>query len=194
MVFITVTIISASLRSDYRHLHHFISELGATHTPANTLMNYGGFMLCGFLFDLFSIALIKITPKRFIAKFGATLILLFGTGMLLAGIFSCDPGCPAVGSLESTIHDRVSAVTFFSAILGMLLLGFSFRKSDIFKPMASYTLLSGILSAILLVLMINSFETRTFTGLWQRLLLLSIFLWTSITALRIYASEKVVSP
>lgn len=186
ILFTTIAIIGAYLRPDYEHLHNFISELGATNTNNEVLMNYGGFILSGFLFCCFSISLLLIVPKGLIAKFGAYLILIFGMGMTLAGIFSCDAGCPQIGSLESTIHDRVSAVTFFSAIIGIVLLGISFRKSSILKAISLYTILSGLLSAILLAVMINSFETRVFTGLWQRLLLLSIFIWTAIVAYRIY--------
>lgn len=186
ILFTVVVMFSAYSRTDYEHVHNFISELGARNTKGNVLMNYVGFMLSGIFFCAFAISLLNITAKNFIYKFGASLILIFGMGMILSGIFSCDPGCPQVGSMESIIHDRVSAVTFFSVILGMLLLGVSFRKSDVFKGISFYTILSGILSAILLFIMINSFETRVFTGLWQRLLLLSIFLWTFLTALLIY--------
>lgn len=185
ILFTVIVIIGAYLRPDYEHLHNFISELGATNTTNRALMNFGGFILSGLLFCCFAISLLMITPKRFIAKFGAFLILIFGIGMTLAGIFSCDSGCPQVGSMESIVHDRVSAVTFFSAIIGTVLLGISFRKSSIFKSISLYTILSGILSAVLLIIMINSFETKVFTGLWQRLLLLSIFLWTLSVAFRI---------
>lgn len=189
ILFTSVTIASAYLRPEYEHLHNFISELGATNTTNDALMNYVGFILCGLLFVCFAISLLKIVSKVFIAKLGAFLILIFGIGMLMAGIFSCDPGCPTVGSLEATIHDRVSASTFLSAIIGMVLLGISFRKSILYKSISVYSILSGLVSAILLLIMINTFESRVFTGLWQRLLLLTIFLWTTIVALRYYKAN-----
>lgn len=185
-LFTIIVIISAYFRLDYEHLHNFISELGASNTSKNELMNFGGFILSGLLFCSFAVSLIMLRPKNFTGKVGAPLIFIFGFGMMLAGMFSCDDGCPATGTLESTIHDRVSAVTFLSAILGILLLGVWFRKAAIFKSLSLYTILTGILSAILLATMINSFESRFYTGLWQRLLLISIFIWTSIVAFRIY--------
>lgn len=190
ILFSIVVIISAYFRPDYGHLHNFISELGASNTSGNILMNFGGFILSGLLICSFAIALLKITPKHFLAKLGASLIFIFGFGMMLAGIFSCDTGCPSTGSIESIIHDRVSAVTFFSSILGILLLGFWFRKTTIFKSISLYTIFTGILSAILLVAMINSFESRLYTGLWQRLLLTSIFIWTFVVALHIYRTHS----
>jgi len=190
LLFTVVVIISAYNRPDYGHLHNFISELGASNTSGNGLMNLCGFIVSGVLFCCFAVALLKISPRRFVPKFGAFLIFIFGFGMALAGIFSCDPGCPSAGSLESLIHDRVSAVTFLSAILGILLSGVWFRKTPIFKSISLYTLLTGILSAVLLVLMISSFESRHYTGLWQRLLLTSIFIWTVVVASRIYKTHK----
>jgi hypothetical protein len=112
--------------------------------------------------------------------------MIFGLGMMLAGIFSCDPGCPSVGSMESIIHDRVSAITFISAILGILLLGISFKKMNSFRNISHYTIITGFISLIFLIIMISSFESRNLTGLWQRLLLLSIFLWTIIVGLRVF--------
>ncbi|WP_273566746.1 DUF998 domain-containing protein [Maribacter sp. Hal144] len=119
-------------------------------------------------------------------KIGALLITVFGLGMAVAGLFSCDAGCPPNGSTESIIHDRVSAITFVSAIVGIILLGFSFRKINQYQALAWYSIVSGIISAVLLILMISSFESKNLTGLWQRLLLLSIFIWICLVALRTY--------
>jgi len=186
ILFTVVVIISSSLRTDYNHLHNFISELGATETANDILMNFLGFVPSGLLIGLFGLSLLLFLPKKTMPKIGALLIMVFGLGMAVAGLFSCDAGCPPNGSMESIIHDRVSAVTFISAILGILLLGFSFRKIEMYRGIARYSIVSGIISAILLVTMISSFESKNFTGLWQRLLLLSIFIWTSITAIRTY--------
>ena len=185
ILFSMTTIICASLRPGYNHLHNFISELGATNTTNELIMSFGGFILSGLLFCCFAISLLGHVPKRLIPRLAAALLLIFGIGMMLAGIFACDPGCPEVGSIESTIHDRVSGITFFSVIIGMSLLGISFRKSVNFSRIWLYTLVSGVLAAVLLFVMISSFESRTFTGLWQRLLLLTIFQWSILTSLHI---------
>ncbi len=44
ILFTLVTIISASLRSDYSHVSQYISELGATGTTNAHLMNFAGFI------------------------------------------------------------------------------------------------------------------------------------------------------
>ncbi|WP_373516358.1 DUF998 domain-containing protein [Pricia sp.] len=191
ILFVGVSWTCASMRPGYSHLHNFISELGANGTSNSELMNYLGFMSSGLLFCLFGIGLFRAVPRKNLARTGTVLIMVFGTGMALAGIYSCDSGCPTDGTLESTIHDRVSAITFISAIIGAIVLGFSFKKAESFKRIANFSISIGFISALLLVVMIDSFESRTYTGLWQRLLLFSIFLWTSIVGIKILKLYKV---
>lgn len=186
ILFTTITLLSGYLQTDYNPINNFVSELGATYSSTELLMNYVGFIPSGILFSLFGLSLLIIFSKKLSSRIGALLIMIFGIGMTLAGIFSCDLGCPSIGTIESIIHDRVSAVTFISAILGILLLGFSFKKMSDFRNIAVYTILTGFISLILLIIMINSFDSRNLTGLWQRLLLLSIFTWTIIIGLRVF--------
>lgn len=186
VLFTTITIISASLHSDYDHLNDFISELGATGSSTEWIMNYLGFIPSGICFFLFALALFIMLSKSWLTRIGAVLFMIFGTGMTLAGIFSCDPGCPPVGTTESAIHDGVSAITFMSAILGTILLGFSFKKINELQNISLYTIITGIVALILMLVMISTFDSKNLTGLWQRLYLLSIFLWTIVTGRKIY--------
>jgi len=186
ILFTTTTILSGYLQTDYNHLNNFVSELGASNSQTELLMNYMGFISSGILFSIFGLSLLIIVSANLSSRIGSLLLILFGLGMTLAGIFSCDPGCPSIGTMESTIHDRVSAVTFISAILGIILLGFSFKRINLFRNISLYTILTGFTSLALLIIMINSFESRNLTGLWQRLLLISIFLWTTITGIRVF--------
>lgn len=186
ILFTLITIASAFLRPEYTHINNFISELGATDTANENLMNLVGFFPSGLLITLFGLTLLLTVSKNMTSKIGSLMIMIFGLGMTMAGIFSCDQGCPPDGSLESIIHDRISAVTFISAILGTILLGFSFRKMSLYRNLALYSILSGFISAVFLLVMISSFETRILTGLWQRLLLFSIFLWTAIISIRTF--------
>lgn len=180
ILFTSISLLSGYLQTDYDTINNFVSELGATDSSTEFLMNYLGFIPSGILFSLFGLSLLVIVSKNLTSRIGSLLIMLFGIGMTLAGIYSCDPGCPTMGTIESIIHDRVSAVTFISAILGIILLGFSFRKMKTFRDFSLYTILTGFISLVLLIIMISSFESRNLTGLWQRLLLLSIFIWITI--------------
>ena len=190
VLFTLVTVISAELRPDYNHMHEFISALGASETANEQLMNFAGFIPAGLLIVLFGFSMLMHLPKPLISKIGSLLIMAFGLGMMTAGVYSCDPGCLPDGTAESIIHERVSTITFPSAILGILLLGISFRKQIGFRKLMMYSLTSGFLAVAILATMISTFETRNFTGLWQRLLLLTIFIWTTVIGLYLFKSYK----
>ncbi|MCM8568587.1 DUF998 domain-containing protein [Gramella jeungdoensis] len=189
ILFTSITIICASLQADYDHLDNFISELGATGASTELIMNYLGFIPSGICFSLFALSLLIAVSKGWVSRTGSVLFMVFGIGMSLAGIFSCDAGCPPVGSMESGIHDGVSAIAFMSAILGIILLGFSFKKIKGLHSIWLYSLITGLVALILMLVMISTFESKHLTGLWQRLFLFSVFLWTIIAGLKIYKNH-----
>src|SRR4029079_2669857 len=165
-----------------------ISELGATGTPYADLMNFVGFIPAGLMMALFGISLFHL-PKHLMKGIGASLIILFGVGVVIAGSFSCDPGCPQQGgSFENSIHDAISGPAFLSATTGILLIGISFRRSPFWKALWVYSLVSALLAYSFIFLLINSLDSRIYTGLWQRLLIATIFLWCGIMGLKMFNS------
>ena len=188
ILFTVIMLLCASLRSDYSHTHHFISELGATGTSNADLMNWAGFIPAGVMIVLFGVALTQLLPKSFLGRTGSVLILIFGIGMVVVGSFSCDPGCPREGSLENNLHDQISGPAFMCAIIGILILGISFRRLHFWREFWLYSVVSALVSVGLLLGLISSIESHTYTGLWQRLLLLTIFLWLTMVGLKLFKS------
>lgn len=187
-ILFTITVsICAYLRPDYRYTQ-FISELGATNSPNASLMNYVGFMISGLMIISFGVALI-MHAKGKLGNIGSVLILLFGTGMFVVGIFSCDVGCPREGTFENTIHDQVSGPAFLSAILGILLCGFSFRKLPSWSGLWLYSGISAVVAFAFMVALATSIEAYTVTGIWQRLLLATIFVWCAISGWKMFRLE-----
>jgi hypothetical membrane protein len=180
VLFTTVILICASLRPDYSHIAQFISELGATGTSNAMIMNWIGFIPSGLMISLFGTSLTTLLPKSPIARIGSILILVFGLGMVVAGNFSCDIGCPREGSLENSIHDKISGAIFVLVVIGILLLGISFRYNPRMRSLWIYSVISAFLALIFLMVLISSIESYTTTGLWQRLFLGTIFLWCVI--------------
>jgi hypothetical membrane protein len=190
ILFTLMTLICSSLRLDYNHMHQFISDLGATGTPYADLMNFVGFIPTGLMMALFGISLFRL-PKHLMKGIGASLIILFGVGVVIAGSFSCDPGCPQEGgSFENSIHDGISGPAFLSATTGILLIGISFRSSPFWKALWVYSLVSALLAYSFIFLLINSLDSRIYTGLWQRLLIATIFLWCGIVGLKMFNSHR----
>ena len=190
ILFTIVLIINASFRADYNHVSNFISELGATGTPNAVLMNVAGFLPFGLLIAALGLSLLFLLPKGRGLRIGSVLVLVFGLGVVLAGLFSCDAGCPQDGSSTNLIHNRVSAIAFLSAIIGSGVLGFSFRSLSDWRSLWLYSVITCVVSAGFLVAMINSIAAYTHTGMWQRLLLLTLFIWFGIVGLRMYSLAK----
>lgn len=186
VLFTTVTLICASLRPDYSHMQQFISELGATGTSNTELMNFAGFIPSGVFILLFGVSLMLLLPRSLLSLSGSTLIAIFGIGMIIVGVFSCDVGCPREGSFENNIHDLVSPPMFIMVIIGMLLLGISFRMNPVLRKLWVYSLVSALLSLFFMIALINSIGSYTYMGLWQRLLLATIFLWCVVVSVQIF--------
>jgi uncharacterized membrane protein YhaH (DUF805 family) len=106
--------------------------------------------------------------------------------MVVVGFFSCDEGCPREGSLENNIHDQISGPVFLAAIIGVLLLGLAFKRLPAYRRLWIYSIVSSLLSLCFMIALINSLESYTLTGLWQRLLLLTLFLWFGIVGLHTF--------
>lgn len=182
ILFTILVLVCASLRPDYNHMHEFISELGASLTPNARIMNFAGFLPTGLCIIGFGISLFMYmrSAKSVLAMLGASLVMVFGVGMITAGIYSCDAGCFEAITREGEIHGRVSAIAFISLILGIFILGITFRGISDLRKYMWYSLLSAVFAAFCMVQMVGSFETESFTGLWQRLILGTAFIWMGV--------------
>lgn len=185
IAFALSTIIFAAMRPEYDHMTQFISELGATGTPNAEGFNVFGFGLAGALITVFCFTLFRLLPASILARVGAALVTVFGVGMLIVGIYSCDPGCIVI-SQEGRIHDGVSAFMFTSVILGIFLVSLALRRQDGWRRHAIYSLITAIALVVLLVIMLRSAETRTLSGMWQRLFLATLFTWIAATGIKLY--------
>jgi len=184
LVFALVATAAATLRLNYRHVANTISELGADGTPYAGLMNYAGFVPAGIMLAAFGVALTWTlrSDRRTIAV--SVLATMFGVLLAAAGLISCDPGCPqSRGSLEQVVHDAIGPLMTLCIFAAAGLFGFHPSSRSRWPLLAFYSLLTSALALFLLVMLVRSLEARTFTGLWQRLLLTVLFSWCAVTAL-----------
>jgi hypothetical membrane protein len=186
-LFVTLFVLCGALRPEYSHVRQFISELGATGTPNATLMNVAGFLPAGLLLAGFGVSLALWFPRRGTALVAATCIALFGLGHVVAGIFSCDPGCPLEGaSWQATVHDRVSLLAFLSGLAGVGLWARVFRRLPAWRSLATYSAVSSVIAVGLLIGFGLSTQTRVFTGAWQRLFIGTLYLWCAVVGVRLF--------
>ena len=122
------------------------------------------------------------------------MLAVFAVCVFLAGIFSCDVGCPTVDrSHEQKLHDLVSIIAFPAFVLAVLLRGVAFLRDSSWRRFGYYSLATALLSIGLLVAMVQSEATRDGTGTWQRLFLGVLFVWMMLLAVRLWrdsASEE----
>jgi hypothetical protein len=186
-VFAVVTLVSAALRPNYSHVTSVISELGADGTPYAALMNYAGFVPAGLMLAAFGVALTRLLPRHRLTTAAAVLVVLFGCALAAAGVVSCDPGCPLTGgSFEQLVHDGTGPLMALCLIVAAGVLGIHFRRLPAWRALSIYSLLTSALALMLLFALMSSRATGTLTGLWQRLLLSTLFLWCAVIALRAY--------
>ena len=187
VLFSLATIVSAALRPQYNHLTSFISELGASGTPYAPIMNYLGFVPAGLLLAVFGIALMRSTSRRVPAVIGSALVVLFGLGVAASGMISCDAGCPqSGGSPANTVHNAIGPVSFISMILGVALLSYDFKQGPYLRSFSLYSFVTSGLALLFLVALVGSLDSKTLTGLWQRLFLATMFLWCAIIGIRAF--------
>jgi len=186
VVFVITTVTCGLRQPDYSHLQNLISELATTVAPLADLINYGGFLLGGLLLAAFGVSLgLHISGGRAL-RIGSVLITLFGIGVALSGVFSCDVGCPqSSGSLENLIHNRIAPLAFASGSIGCILLGVRFRSFPSFHSLWAYSIVSGVLGLCFLVVLASSLQSRQLSGLWQRLLLASLFSWCAVVGYKL---------
>ena len=184
-VLLGVAAIAGTLRPGYSHLDQFISELGATGTSHAGLLNYAGFIPTGVLFVAFAISTLALEPRTRVSLLGTALLLLFAVGAIVAGIASCDVGCPqGSGSLSNVIHDTVSPLAFLALIVASGVLGMYFRGVPEWRPIWLYSIATSLVSLGFMAALVASLESRRLTGLWQRLVLITLFAWTARVGIR----------
>jgi len=185
ILFTVVVGVCSALRPGYNHLTQLISELGATGTSHAAFMNFAGFLPAGLSIAGFGLASVWLIPRSGRSILAGAMISIFGLGIAVAGIFHCDPGCPQHGaSLASTIHDRISVIAFLTCIAGIGLWALHFRRIATFRSLWKYSAASSVVGLVFLYMVASSLESRHLTGLWQRLMLGTLFVWCMVLARR----------
>ena len=183
IVFTSVVLAAAAGHPGYSHVANFMSELGATSAPRAALMNYGGFIPAGTLLAAFAIGLMNALPRKPLTTAGIFLVMLFGLGVVAAGVVSCDLGCPTSGgTIENQIHNLIGPSCFLCLIAGSGMLGWQFRNLPDWRRLSAYSLVTSVVALVFFMGLVSSLESRTLTGLWQRLMLGTLFLWCGVAA------------
>jgi hypothetical protein len=88
--------------------------------------------------------------------------------------------------LSNSIHNSVSPLAFLAFILASALLGLHFRNVPAWRSFGLYSIATSSVALAFMVVLVASLESRSLTGLWQRLLLATLFVWSTAVSLRLY--------
>ena len=118
-------------------------------------------------------------------KLGVWFVILFAIGVLLAGLFP-------ESYLSAIPHNYISATAFVAIIAAQLLIwqGLKNEDSSIWGRYATYSLISGLLSLILVILLKVAILYGFYPGLSQRAFLLVSWIWIGITGLKLYSLSE----
>lgn len=181
IIFTVLVILASLLRSDYSQLQNFISDLGVG--PYAFIQNIN-FIIFGFLSIALALGLRDALPinRSKSLNVGVCFVIIFGLGVLFAGVFP-------ENYLSQGPHNLVSVTAFISIILAQLLIWYGLRNqnSSVWSKYGSYSLISGILSIILVIMLkIAMIYFVDYQGLVQRAFLAVPWIWIGISGLKLY--------
>lgn len=166
-----ITFIGGGYYPGYSQLHDTMSALGATASPVSGILSLW-WILMGFLFVLFAMALYYSFVSRPYAKVAAVFIVLYGLGEGFgSGLFKADP---AAGTIVSSylFHNILGGIGVVSILAFPLFMKkvIPYSESKLFPGLSNTVFVAGIIFTALFLSRFEAFGIITgLKGLWQRL-------------------------
>ncbi|CAN5411034.1 hypothetical protein BH10PSE1_BH10PSE1_22450 [soil metagenome] len=180
---LAATIVGGAVYPGYDHLREYISELGATGTVTGEAVSVV-FIVSGLLMAAFWGLCIIILPRSGLAVTGFVFSILNGFGLLFGGVFRCDFECLSESaSASQTLHEALGGFGYLFGVLGVFLVGIAARKWPGAGRLFPLSLICGVPAVAALTFIGPEFE---FYGAAQRVLELSIAVWTIAVALTVH--------
>ena len=178
-------IIASLLRPGYSQTYNFVSDLGVG--PLAIIQNVN-FVIFGLLSIGFALGLKGglPAPQGKALKAGIWFVIIFGLGVLFAGVFPED-------YLSQGPHNFVSSIAFISIIAAQLLIwrGLKSADSEVWGRYRTYSLISGLLSIILLILLkVAMIDFVAYQGAAQKAFLAVPWIWIGVTGFKLYLLSK----
>ena len=187
--FALLVIVASILRPGYSQIQTEISYLGIGSYSIIQNMN---FIISGLLSIGFAIGIGTILPPNRAGKTTKWMVIIFGIGLILAGIFLI-LSILIFGEFPTNyvfyyLHTIASFIAFLTAIAAQLLIWQSLKNSNkaIWGSYPIYSLMSGLLSIIMLIVFLFN-SSGHYQGLTERLVVAVIFIWIEVTGLKLYS-------
>jgi hypothetical membrane protein len=142
---------------------------------------------------------LAMTLKGRRAVIGSILVMIAGVGLVVTGLArndcsselsACAEGIDAGdASWHSMVHDTVSLVVFLALIAAPVVLAGAFRGAEHWRDLWSYSLVTGLLGFVLLIMYVTG-AAGSWNGLLQRLFVSVLFLWIAVLGLRLRRASR----
>jgi hypothetical membrane protein len=181
--------VAGAMRPEFNHITHYISELGERGSSTENMMRIAAFGFTGFLYVCFASALLATFRDGWRSTLAAVLIGLDGLGRIGAGVFACDPGCEGL-SMSQELHRLFATLGFISGILAAIAWGIIFQRRGWPPGLIWYSVGTGTLALIFLLLMSWTRNPLNAPGLFEHLATVVLSLWVLVFAVRLMRSPE----
>lgn len=183
-------IIAAIISPGYKGSGDYISPvtLGFYSMIQNLVFVILGFLSIGLVFGL---RMALPSPRNGLLKLGIGSVIIFGLGVVLAGLF------PLMGLLPEnylvivpynllTIIGFAITITAYIASILLISQGLKYEDSLIWGRYSRYSLVTGVLFIILLILLIITIFYNFYPGVSQRAFIIISWVWILMTGVKLY--------
>lgn len=189
LLWLTLIGIAGAMHPEFNPITHYISELGERGSSTELLMRYAAFGSTGLLYIGFAAALQATLWDEWRSALAAALLALDGLGRIGAGVFPCDPGCQGISSSQE-LHRLFATLGFSSGILAATAWGLLLRRHRWPPALTRYSVASGVLLLMSLLLMSWSRNPVNAPGLFEHLATGFLSLWLLVFAVYLIRSRQ----
>ncbi|MBM1105664.1 DUF998 domain-containing protein [Aurantibacter crassamenti] len=192
MLFVIASILGGLQIEGYSFIGQYISESFSSGLP-NTGYLRVMYVISGFLLLVFGVLAPSFLPKLKGIKLSFYLFAIFyGLGTIIVSIFPCDFGCPTdveTVSIAQFIHNTTAFFTYTVVPFCIIGSGLFFKSDPNTISLSRFSLISGILSLVFVVLLFNN-TSSLYIGLFQRIIESSILGWVISTSFFMFRTSK----
>ena len=195
LLFIVVFLLEGLTRPGYSAWRHYVSQLA---TGEGGWMQVVNFLVCGTLVIAFAIALRHALKGSRGSIGGPVLLGLFGTSLLVAGVFVTDPalgypvGAPQLHSLHGMIHGLAGLAAFTLLPAAAFVMAWHFAAEPGSRRWTLYSVGVGLLlvSFFIASTTVSTLDERGVwpnapTGFLQRIAIIGGWTWIAMVALHL---------
>lgn len=172
-------VFAGAMTPSYRHSQQLISELGEIGAPYSWLWRTT-LIVSGILVTLLAQALDRAVGGNR-SKWGPALVAVIGVGLVLGGIFQCDPTC-APKSFSGWMHILTSIPASFAALAGPFIFARRLDGDSRWRRYARASRIFGWLSVITIASAFFAFPACGIPGIGQRVATFTQLAWLAMMA------------